>query len=70
MNGTYVRTILKRLQGASVHVARTHKSYYYPIVTKDVNKMSDDEVKKSINNIIDYLKQPELSHIMFRYRNN
>jgi len=69
MNGTYVRSILKRLQGASIYVARNHNSCYYPIVSKDVNKMTDEEVKKSINNIIDYLKHPEFSHIMFRNKN-
>lgn len=70
MNPSYVRSILTRLNTASLHVAHKNKDKFYPKLPKKVDDMTDDEVKDSIRDIIHYLQAPEYSHIVFRHYKN
>ena len=66
-SSAYVRTLIARLNIATSHVANKNKSKFYPKITRDVEKMSDKDIKNKINNMIRYLQSPEYSDIMFRH---
>jgi hypothetical protein len=67
MNPTYVRSILTRLNTASIHVANKNKDKFYPRLSKKVDDMSEDEIKTSIREMIHYLQAPEFSYVTFRH---
>lgn len=57
MNPQYVRSILISLQSTVASITRKQSSCYYQIVHPDVNKMTDREVIKNIDNILKMLKE-------------
>ena len=67
MNPSYVRSILTRLNIATVHVANRNKDKFYPKLKKPVDNMSNNEVKDSIRDMIHYLQAPEYSYLVFRH---
>lgn len=66
MNAAYVRSLLSRLNLATLHVANKNKHKFYPKLPDKVDMLSDDEVKYSIGRMIHYLQAPEFSYMMFR----
>lgn len=67
MNAAYVRSLLSRLNLATLHVANKNKDKFYPKLPDKVDKLSDDQVKQSIGRMIHYLQAPEFSYMMFRH---
>ena len=66
MNAAYVRSLLSRLNLATLHVANKNKDKFYPKLPGEVNTLSDEEVKQNIGRMIHYLQAPEFSYMMFR----
>jgi hypothetical protein len=66
MNAAYVRSLLSRLNLATLHVANKNKDRFYPKLPDKVDNLSDDQVKQSIGRMIHYLQAPEFSYMMFR----
>lgn len=66
MNPAYVRSVLSRLNLATAHVAHKNKDKFYPKIPGNIDNLSDDEIKYSINRMIHYLEAPEYSYIIFR----
>lgn len=66
MNAAYVRSVLSRLNLATLHVANKNKDRFYPKLPDKVDSLSDDEVKQTIGRMIHYLQAPEWSHMLFR----
>jgi len=66
MNPTYVRSVLSRLNSATSYVANKNKDRFYPRLPNNVDSMTDDQIKHTINQMILYLQAPEFSFMMFR----
>lgn len=66
MNITYVRSVLSHLNIAARHVANKNKDKFYPRLTKNVDDMNNNEISKSVNDMIMYLQAPEFSYLKFR----
>jgi hypothetical protein len=69
MNASYVRSVLSRLNTATLYVANQNSHKYFPKLTTPVEEMNDTEIKESIKNMIMYLQAPEYSFMMFRHKN-
>lgn len=66
MNPTYVRSVLSRLNSATSYVANKNKDKFYPRLSNNVDSMTEDQIKHTINQMILYLQAPEFSFMMFR----
>ena len=69
MNASYVRSVLARLNTATLYVANRNSHKYFPKLTDPIENMNDTEIKESIKNMIMYLQAPEYSFMMFRHKN-